>query len=179
MVPLGFFFGRIGNVINGELCGCLTDEPWGMIFPHVDKLPRHPSSLYQTALEGLAFIYCPVYLFILAQDHRRRFRPVPDRLWRIPLSDRILSQTRHAPGLRRLGLDVDGANFQSADGFRRYYYDDLGLPKKQRPHMKQNFDLMHHVRDNGVHKEDRNGMVSVFGHQISFDLSEGFLTWSV
>ncbi|MFZ5502014.1 MAG: prolipoprotein diacylglyceryl transferase [Pseudomonadota bacterium] len=54
LVPPGLGFGRIGNFINGELWGRPTDLPWGMVFPHVDKLPRHPSQLYEFALEGLA-----------------------------------------------------------------------------------------------------------------------------
>ena len=53
LVPLGLAAGRIGNFINGELWGRATDVPWAMIFPHVDHLPRHPSQLYQFALEGL------------------------------------------------------------------------------------------------------------------------------
>jgi len=53
LVPLGLFAGRIGNFINGELWGSPTDKPWGMVFPHVDQLARHPSMLYQAALEGL------------------------------------------------------------------------------------------------------------------------------
>jgi phosphatidylglycerol:prolipoprotein diacylglycerol transferase len=55
LVPLGLGAGRIGNFINAELWGRPTDVAWGMIFPHVDALPRHPSQLYQFALEGLAF----------------------------------------------------------------------------------------------------------------------------
>ncbi|QWC56575.1 prolipoprotein diacylglyceryl transferase [Erythrobacter sp. 3-20A1M] len=53
-VPFGMFFGRIANFINGELYGRPTDVPWAMIFP-TDPLqvPRHPSQLYQAALEGL------------------------------------------------------------------------------------------------------------------------------
>jgi phosphatidylglycerol:prolipoprotein diacylglycerol transferase len=47
-------FGRIGNFINGELYGRVTDVPWAMIFPRVDSLPRHPSQLYESALEGWA-----------------------------------------------------------------------------------------------------------------------------
>jgi phosphatidylglycerol---prolipoprotein diacylglyceryl transferase len=54
LVPLGLAAGRIGNFINGELWGRPTDLPWGMIFPHVDHLARHPSQLYQFALEGVA-----------------------------------------------------------------------------------------------------------------------------
>lgn len=54
LVPLGLAAGRMGNFINGELVGRVTDVPWAMIFPQVDGLPRHPSQLYQFALEGLA-----------------------------------------------------------------------------------------------------------------------------
>jgi phosphatidylglycerol:prolipoprotein diacylglycerol transferase len=50
--PLGLGFGRIGNFINGELYGRVTDLPWGMIFPRGGNLPRHPSQLYESALEG-------------------------------------------------------------------------------------------------------------------------------
>lgn len=53
LVPIGICAGRIGNFINGELWGKPTDVAWGMIFPHVDGLVRHPSQLYQAALEGL------------------------------------------------------------------------------------------------------------------------------
>lgn len=54
LVPLGLAAGRMGNFINGELWGRPTDAPWGMVFPHVDHLARHPSQLYQFALEGVA-----------------------------------------------------------------------------------------------------------------------------
>ena len=54
LVPPGLGAVRIGNFINGELWGRPTDVPWGMIFPNVDNLPRHPSQLYEFALEGLA-----------------------------------------------------------------------------------------------------------------------------
>lgn len=53
VVPLGLFFGRIGNFINAELWGKPTDLPWGMIFPMAGLDPRHPSQLYQAGLEGL------------------------------------------------------------------------------------------------------------------------------
>ena len=54
-VPTGLASGRIGNFINGELPGRLADPslPWGMVYPNVGPLPRHPSSLYQFLLEGL------------------------------------------------------------------------------------------------------------------------------
>jgi len=51
-VPIGLGLGRIGNFINGELYGRVTQVPWGMIFPKAGSLPRHPSQLYESALEG-------------------------------------------------------------------------------------------------------------------------------
>jgi phosphatidylglycerol:prolipoprotein diacylglycerol transferase len=51
-VPIGLGLGRIGNFINGELYGRVTQVPWAMIFPKADSLPRHPSQLYESALEG-------------------------------------------------------------------------------------------------------------------------------
>src|SRR5215831_11435040 len=52
--PIGLFLGRLANFINGELWGRATDVPWGMVFPHDPaQLPRHPSQLYEAALEGL------------------------------------------------------------------------------------------------------------------------------
>ena len=50
--PIGLGLGRIGNFINGELYGRATGVPWGMIFPKGGSLPRHPSQLYESALEG-------------------------------------------------------------------------------------------------------------------------------
>ncbi len=51
--PIGIFFGRIANFINGELYGRVTNYPIGMIFPKGGPLPRHPSQLYEALLEGL------------------------------------------------------------------------------------------------------------------------------
>jgi len=50
--PIGLGLGRIGNFINGELYGRVTQVPWGMIFPRGGPLPRHPSQLYESLLEG-------------------------------------------------------------------------------------------------------------------------------
>lgn len=55
--PIGLFFGRLANFVNGELWGRETDVAWGMIFPAetgAGPLPRHPSQLYEAGLEGLA-----------------------------------------------------------------------------------------------------------------------------
>jgi len=51
-VPIGLGLGRIGNFINGELYGRVSDLPWAMIFPKGGPLPRHPSQLYESTLEG-------------------------------------------------------------------------------------------------------------------------------
>jgi len=68
LVPLGLGAGRIGNFINAELWGRPTDLPWGMVFPHVDAIPRHPSQLYEFALEGIA-------LFTLLWLYSKKPRP--------------------------------------------------------------------------------------------------------
>jgi len=52
--PIGLFFGRLANFINGELWGRPTDAPWAVIFPNAGPEPRHPSQLYEAGLEGLA-----------------------------------------------------------------------------------------------------------------------------
>ena len=51
--PAGLFLGRIANLINGELWGRISDVPWAMVFPGAGPEPRHPSQLYEAALEGL------------------------------------------------------------------------------------------------------------------------------
>ena len=53
LIPPGLFFGRIGNFINAEHWGTPSNLPWAMIFPGAGLLPRHPSQLYEAALEGI------------------------------------------------------------------------------------------------------------------------------
>ena len=53
VAPIGIFFGRIANFINGELYGKITSIYWGVIFPKIDGFTRHPSQLYEAILEGL------------------------------------------------------------------------------------------------------------------------------
>jgi phosphatidylglycerol:prolipoprotein diacylglycerol transferase len=69
-VPTGLAFGRVGNFLNGELWGRVADLslPWGMVFRGAGDLPRHPSQLYQIALEG-------VLLFVLLWWFARKDRP--------------------------------------------------------------------------------------------------------
>ena len=65
--PVGLFLGRLANFVNGELWGRVTDVPWAMVFPRGGPLPRHPSQLYEAALEG-------ILLFIIVQIALRVFR---------------------------------------------------------------------------------------------------------
>ncbi|PPR62164.1 MAG: Prolipoprotein diacylglyceryl transferase [Alphaproteobacteria bacterium MarineAlpha4_Bin2] len=69
--PIGLFFGRIANFINGELWGRTTDVSWGIIFPRAGPLPRHPSQLYEAALEGLLLVALS-YVLIRRFDSLRR-----------------------------------------------------------------------------------------------------------
>jgi phosphatidylglycerol---prolipoprotein diacylglyceryl transferase len=54
--PIGIFFGRLANFINGELYGKVSAVPWAIIFPKIDNFPRHPSQIYEAALEGLILL---------------------------------------------------------------------------------------------------------------------------
>ena len=65
VVPIGLGFGRIANFINGELWGRPTQAPWGIIFPAAGPEPRHPSQLYEAALEGLL-----LFLILRLATHR-------------------------------------------------------------------------------------------------------------
>ena len=69
LVPIGLLFGRVGNFINQELWGRVTDLPWGMVFPLAGSDPRHPSQLYEAMLEGLV-------LFAILWAYSAKPRPV-------------------------------------------------------------------------------------------------------
>jgi phosphatidylglycerol:prolipoprotein diacylglycerol transferase len=60
--PWGLMFGRLGNFMNGELFGRVTDVSWAMIFSQGGPLPRHPSQLYEALLEGPLLFLC-IWLF--------------------------------------------------------------------------------------------------------------------
>jgi phosphatidylglycerol:prolipoprotein diacylglycerol transferase len=85
VTPIGLFFGRIANFINGELWGRVTDSPLGMIFPTGGDLPRHPSQLYEATIEG-------VLLFAIMMLGATRFR--------------ILDKPQFASGLFLLGYGL-------------------------------------------------------------------------
>jgi phosphatidylglycerol:prolipoprotein diacylglycerol transferase len=73
VVPIGIVFGRLANFINGELWGRPSDLPWAMVFPgDPAQLPRHPSQLYQAAVEGLL-----LFLLLLALHARPSLRARP------------------------------------------------------------------------------------------------------
>ena len=67
--PIGIFFGRLANFINGELVGKVTNFSWGVIFPAVDKLPRHPSQLYEAFLEGVVLFFI-LNFFIFKKNYK-------------------------------------------------------------------------------------------------------------
>ena len=69
VAPVGIFFGRVANFINGELIGKTTNMYWGVIFPKIDNIARHPSQLYEAFLEGL--ILFVILNFVLLQKNYR------------------------------------------------------------------------------------------------------------
>jgi phosphatidylglycerol:prolipoprotein diacylglycerol transferase len=70
-VPIGLFFGRLANFVNGELFGRATTAPWGIVFPNGGPEPRHPSQLYEAGLEGLVLF---IILGVMAH-----IKPLRDR----------------------------------------------------------------------------------------------------
>ena len=99
-VPIGLFFGRIANFVNGELFGRVApDVPWAMIFPGGGPLPRHPSQLYEAGMEGLILA---TVLFLL---------------WRIP---RVRAHTGVLSGCFLVGYGlarITGEFFRQPDPF--------------------------------------------------------------
>lgn len=71
VVPIGLGAGRLGNFINGELWGKVTDVPWAMVFPQAGSLPRHPSQLYECILEGLV-LFIILYVYGRSRYHREQ-----------------------------------------------------------------------------------------------------------
>ena len=67
--PIGIFLGRIANFVNGELIGKATNASWGVIYPSIDMLPRHPSQLYEAVLEGLV-----LFLILNALIYKQKYR---------------------------------------------------------------------------------------------------------
>lgn len=76
VAPIGLFLGRIANFINGELYGKVTDLPWGVVFPHVGGLPRHPTQLYEAFWEGIVLLALMLYLRPKLKDQHGRLSGV-------------------------------------------------------------------------------------------------------
>ncbi|MDK1374963.1 MULTISPECIES: prolipoprotein diacylglyceryl transferase [unclassified Sinorhizobium] len=72
VVPIGLFFGRLANFINGELWGRLSSVPWAIVFPTGGPFARHPSQLYEAALEGILLLLVLAYFV-----YRRKALKVP------------------------------------------------------------------------------------------------------
>ena len=70
VAPIGIFLGRISNFINSELYGSPTQKAWGVIFPNIDSLPRHPSQIYEALLEGIfLFLILNMLIFFRKNFH--------------------------------------------------------------------------------------------------------------
>jgi phosphatidylglycerol:prolipoprotein diacylglycerol transferase len=70
VTPIGLFFGRLANFVNGELWGKATDVPWAIVFPGGGDVPRHPSQLYEAGLEGLLLFVILQTLFWKSPEAR-------------------------------------------------------------------------------------------------------------
>jgi phosphatidylglycerol:prolipoprotein diacylglycerol transferase len=77
-IPIGLFFGRIANFINGELYGRPSDLPWAMVFPNGGPVPRHPSQIYEALCEGVLLF---VLLLVAEQRGARRWPGVETGLF--------------------------------------------------------------------------------------------------
>ena len=69
VAPIGLFFGRIANFINGELYGKPTEIYWSVVFPKIDYLSRHPSQIYEAILEGL-LIFIVLNFIIFSKKYK-------------------------------------------------------------------------------------------------------------
>jgi thymidylate synthase len=175
IVPQGLGFGRIGNFINGELWGKPTDVPWAF---NVNGQTLHASMLYEAFLEGAVLFaimwwyaakprpYMAVSgLFLLLYGVFRfavEFYRVPDaHLGYLAFDWLTMGQILTMPMMAGGAIMVVMA------------YRSAGEVKAE---MQQYLDMMRLVRDTGTRKEDRTGTgtLSVFGHQLRFDLSAGF-----
>jgi phosphatidylglycerol---prolipoprotein diacylglyceryl transferase len=107
-VPIGLFFGRIANFINGELWGRTTDVPWAMVFPSdPSQLPRHPSQLYEATLEGVV-LFAVLYLLQRSDAVRWRHGTLTGTFMVGYAVARMIGETFRQPDAN-LGFLIDGA----------------------------------------------------------------------
>ena len=107
--PIGIFFGRIANFINGELYGKISTLPWSVIFPQGGNLARHPSQIYEAILEG-------VILFILINY--------------FALKKHLLLKTGYISGLFLILYSIAriiGENFREPDIHLGYFFDYFSM----------------------------------------------------
>ena len=69
VAPIGLFFGRVANFVNGELVGKITSVSWSVVFPAIDSMPRHPSQLYEAFLEGIV-LFLLMYKIIFQKNYK-------------------------------------------------------------------------------------------------------------
>ncbi len=175
LVPLGLGAGRIGNFINGELWGKPTDVAWGMVFRTApDSLARHPSQLYQFALEGVA-------LFVILWWFSSRQRPTMavSGLFLVCYGVfRFLVEFVRQPDPQLGYLAFDWLTMGQVLSFPMILAGAalMFIAYRRNARMKAYLDLMQDVVDNGFDQGDRTGVGtrSVFGRQIRFDLQDGF-----
>lgn len=79
VTPIGLFFGRLANFINGELWGRVTDVPWAVVFSR-SQLPRHPSQLYEAILEGFFLFVLLISIFTCKNPKISRWFQKPGSL---------------------------------------------------------------------------------------------------
>jgi phosphatidylglycerol---prolipoprotein diacylglyceryl transferase len=111
-IPPGLFFGRLANFVNGELWGAPTSVPWGIVFPGGGEVARHPSQLYEAALEGLFLMALLVFMF---WKTRARYQP-----------GRLVGAFILAYGLIRFGLEFVREPDQHLVGFAQATHLHMG-----------------------------------------------------
>ena len=178
-LPIGLGLGRIGNFINGELWGKPTDVPWGF---GVDGQLAAPVPALRSAARRRRAVHYPVAVLSKATAAARGIGVVPALLWAVSFRGGVLARARRPPAATVFGWLTTGqlltAPMISAVSLlfsfayqRREPSGNYGV----RLTMRQYLELMRHVLGHGDAKEDRTGTgtLSVFGHQMRFDLGDG------
>jgi len=109
LIPIGLGFGRLGNFIGGELWGRPTDLPWAMVFSKADELARHPSQLYQFALEGILLFRGVMAILVQAAETRTSDGSFLVGLWRISFYCGVCPRAGLTSWIYCTELDDDGS----------------------------------------------------------------------